>query len=143
MKLFHVVAVLAVFFLVIPVVHANQTGSVGFATPLLTTADASPTGDINTSNIFSLEHLVTTGNESGLFAGLPLQGFGAVSFDTTMGNSLGIADGEFGSFQSSSINTITNTSGFLNLLLAGVWTPGTFNSSLHSSFPASFRCLLW
>lgn len=120
--------------------HASATkGSVGFATPLLTTADASPTGNINTSNLFSLEFLVTTGNDSGLFNGIKVQNFGTVSFDTTMATSLHVSDTEFGSFQSAKLQIVTNISGFLNLLFDGTWTPGTFNSGLHGSFPARFR----
>lgn len=139
MKALSAVAVLALL-LVVPAAHANlTTGSLGFATPLLTTADASPTGDINTSNIFTLQSLVSTGNEAGVFMGLPLQNFGTVSFDTTLGASLHISDTEFGSFRSLGITVISNTPGFLNILLQGLWTPGTFNSHFVGPFPANFR----
>lgn len=133
-------AVLAVFFLVVPAAHANSiTGSVGFATPLLSTADASPTGDINTSHLFVLENLITTGNENGIFTGMPIQSFGTVAFNTHVNTSLVISDTAFGSFKSTNIMTVTSFSGFLNLLLAGLWTPGTFNTGVTGPIPADFR----
>lgn len=134
-----VLAVLNLLLFAVPAIHANVTrGSIGFATPLLAQADASPTGNINTSDAFSLESLATTDNASGVFMGLPIQSFGTVSFDTTIGNSLHIADGEFGSFASHSITVINNTPGFLNLLLQGMWTPGSFEGGSVPS-PADFR----
>lgn len=114
-------------------------GSIGFATPLLAEANASPTGDINTSTVFTLESLATTDNASGVFAGLPVQSFGVVVFDTTVPTSLHITDGEFGKFVSSSISVVTNTPGFLNLFLKGTWTPGTFMGSSGGPSPADFR----
>lgn len=121
--------------------HASAiTGSIGFATPLLTTADASPTGDINTSNIFTLQSLVSTGNEAGIFTGLPVQAFGTVTFDTMVTTSLHISSTAFGSFVSQNMTAISETPGFFNLLVAGTWTPGTFNSHLTGGpFPANFR----
>lgn len=122
----------------VPRGSANATsGSIGFATPLLSEANASPTGNINTSHLFTLENLSTTDNASGVFAGLPIQSFGIVSFNTMLGNSLHISDGEFGSFTSRSITTVNNSPGFLNLLLVGTWTPGTFMGG--SKGPADFR----
>lgn len=119
--------------------HASATsGSIGFATPLLSEANASPTGDINTSTMFTLENLSTTDNASGLFAGLPIQSFGTVTFDTTVTTSLHISDGEFGSFASQNMTPISEIPGFFNLLVTGTWTPGTF-SGLSGSFPADFR----
>lgn len=129
----------AVLFLAAASAHANATfGSIGFATPLLSEANASPTGDINTSNAFTLENLSTTDNASGVFAGLPIRSFGTVTFDTLMGSSLHITDGEFGSFTSSSISTVSNTPGFLNLLLKGTWVPGSFMGG-GTTGPADFR----
>ena len=120
-------------------VGASVSGSVGFASPILSSADASPTGDINTSNLFNIKNLVTTGNDSGIFNGMPIQSFGSVSFDTHVGTSLHIFDTAFGSFQSQSIMTVTSFAGFLNLLLTGTWTAGTFNPGISGPIPANFR----
>lgn len=138
MKLVYLVVVL---FIATVAAHASvTTGSIGFATPFLTTADASPTGDINTSNIFTLQNLVSTGNEAGIFTGLPLQSFGTVSFDTTITTSLHISSTEFGTFVSQNMTPISEIPGFFNLLVTGTWTPGTFNSHLTGGpFPANFR----
>ena len=123
-----ILVVLAVFFLAGAVAcQASVSGSIGFTTPLLSEANASPTGDINTSTMFTLDDLVSTGNTSGLFSGLPPQAFGNLTFLTTSGTSLKISDAEFGSFASNTISTLISTSGFLNLEAHGTWTGGTFN----------------
>lgn len=122
-------------------VHASAiTGSQGFTTPLLAEADASPTGDINTADMFTLENLVTTINSSGIFAGLPPQSFGTVNFDTGLNTSFRISDTEFGKFDSTKIFIVSNTPGFLNILLKGNWTPGAFEAGHgFGTSPATFR----
>ena len=136
-----ILVVLAVFFLASPVATwASVSGSIGFTTPLLSEANASPTGDINTSTMFTLEQLVSTTNEQGLFAGLPPQAFGTVTFTTTSGSSLDITDAQFGTFSSNSISTLISTSGFLNLEAHGIWKGGAFNVGVCTSgCPADMR----
>ena len=136
-----ILVVLAVFFLAgAMVARASVSGSIGFNTPLLSEANASPTGNINTSTMFTLEQLVTTTNEQGLFAGLPPQAFGTVTFQTPVGTSLKITDAEFGTFASSSISTLISTSGFLNLEAVGTWKGGTFNLGVCTGgCPADMR----
>ena len=136
-----ILAVLAVFFLASAVAcQASVSGSIGFTTPLLSEANASPTGNINTSTMFTLEQLVSTTNEQGLFAGLPPQAFGTVTFLTTSGTSLNISDAQFGTFSSSTISTLISTSGFLNLEAMGTWKGGTFNLGVCTGgCPADMR----
>lgn len=122
-----------------PRIHVTTGGSLGFATPLLTEADALPTGDINTSNRFSLESLISTDNASGFFAGLSPQNFGTVIFDITIGRSLNISSTAFGIFNSAMITVINNTPGFLNVLAEGLFTPGTFETGFKGTAPADFR----
>ena len=71
-------AATVLLFFVLPTARANVTpsftnpiGSLGIDTPLLTEADAIPTGNIATATTFMLQSLATTHNTSGIFAGLP------------------------------------------------------------------------
>lgn len=134
-----ILAVGLLAFALVPPASATMAGSLGWSTPILTEADASPTGDINTSDLFTLEQLVSTNNTSGIFAGLPIQDFGTIIMDTTVGTGLNVGSAVFGTFNSSKITTVSNVPGFLNLLIDGDWHPGTFNNKLHGSFPAEVR----
>ena len=109
-----------------------SVSSIAFRTPNLTQADASPTGNINTATMFSLQDLATTNDTSGVFAGLPLQSFGNLDFKPGVGNSLTISDVVFGTFKSVSFKVDTNTPGFLNLIDQGEWTPGSFEKGVKS-----------
>lgn len=120
-------------------VYGTTIGSIGFDTPLLTQSDAQTTGNINTATTFSLQSLATTNNENGIFAGLAAQNFGTVAFSPGMATSLNFGNAVFGRYQSSSITETLNTSGFLNLLLEGTYTPGSFEKGLSRSSAAELR----
>ena len=109
-----------------------SVSSIAFRTPNLTQADASPTGNINTATMFSLQDLATTNDTSGVFAGLPLQSFGNLDFKPGVGNSLTISDAVFGTFKSVSFKVDTNTPGFLNLIDQGEWFPGSFEKTVKN-----------
>ena len=135
----------AVLFLTAASAHANATfsGSIGFATPALVEADASPTGNINTATAFTLQGFSTTENVTGVFSSLPIQDFGTVTFMPGVDTSLDFSDGPFGKFASTKITSLFNNNGFLNLLITGTWTAGTFETGLTGkSFPAAFRASL-
>lgn len=109
------------------------TGSIGFSTPNLSEANASPTGDINTATMFTLVDFSSTNNTSGIFAHLPIQDFGTVSFTPANGTSLTIMNALFGMFTSDTFTTVTNTNGFLNLIAQGEWASGSFNAGICKS----------
>ena len=108
-----------------------SVSSVAFQTPNLTQADASPTGNINTATTFSLQDLEST-STSGVFAGLPVQDFGTVTFSPGLATSLTISDAAFGTFKSNSIKITQNSAGFLNLLDEGEWIPGSFEKGVKN-----------
>ena len=108
-----------------------SVSSVAFQTPNLTQADASPTGNINTATTFSLQDLQST-STSGVFAGLPTQDFGTVTFSRGLATSLTISDAAFGTFKSTSFTVEQNSAGFLNLLDEGEWTPGSFEKGVKN-----------
>ena len=109
-----------------------SVSSIAFETPNLTQADAKPSGNINTATTFSLQDLTSTNNTAGVFAGLPIQDFGTVTFSPKSGMSLTIADGAVGTFKSTSFKVEENSAGFLNLLDQGVWTPGSFEKTVKN-----------
>jgi len=113
--------------------QAGAVGSLAFAD--LGTASAD-TGNINTATTFGIGDLVSTSG-SGVFAGLPLQFFGPVSFSTSVGTSLSFSDAAFGSFSSTSISEVTNTPGFVTIYVLGNYTAGSYDAG--ASGAASFR----
>jgi hypothetical protein len=118
-------AVAAVALVFAPGVRASVSGSQGFASPTLDSADASPTGDINTATMFMLNDWTTTTNETGVFMHVPTQDFGTVTL--TLGNPHGLDFGNavFGSFTSSSVTASSTGPGFLDILAVGTFTPGS------------------
>ena len=115
----------------VPAAKASVS-SIAFSTPNLTQADASPSGNINTAKTFSLQDLTSTNNDSGVFAGIPIQDFGTVIFTPKDGDSLTIKDGVFGTFKSTSFSIQDNPAGFLNLLGEGEWVPGSFEKNVKN-----------
>lgn len=109
---------------------ASVTGSIGFVTPDLVLADASPTGNIETATMFILQGFSTTHNVTGIFAGLPIQNFGTVQLIPATPTGFGVSDHEFGMFSGDSITKVVSGNGFLNMLVQGDWIPGTFNGGL-------------
>ena len=67
---------------------ADPTGSQGFADIGDPTANGSWTGNIETATAFVIGDAVSATSDTGLFAGMPMQTFGAVSFNSTMPTSL-------------------------------------------------------
>jgi hypothetical protein len=85
------------------------------------------TGNINTATSFMIGNLVSTTNNTGVFAGIASQFFGPLSFNINSPTSFIFGNSLFGTFRSSSITVAVNTPGFLNLDISGAWTPGTFS----------------
>jgi len=110
-----------------------STSTVSFADIGSPTVD---TGDINTANVFNIGDLISTAT-SGVFAGMPTQTFGAVSYTLTSPTSLSFSSSAFGSFTSTSITPFNNSvAGSTSAYILGNYTAGTYDSEV--SGPASF-----
>ncbi len=118
------------------VANADSTGSQGFAdlgTP------AAVGGNINTATQFTVGSLITNSSSTGVFAGIPTQSFGSVSFDTTVGSSLSFGNSTFGNFASTSITEISNSAGQVSFYVLGNFTGGSYTGTLSPNpAPASF-----
>jgi hypothetical protein len=97
---------------------------------------AFPTGDINTATLFVIEDPISTDNTSGIFAGMPFQFFGLLTFPHFGGLDFGTS--VFGTFKGTNITEVTNTPGFVQFSVMGDWTPGTFGDVTGGPFPANF-----
>jgi len=125
-------------------VKADSVGTQVFTDLGTAQADGSATGNINTATTFTVGDLVSTMASTGVFAGLPTQNFGPVTFDSTNPTSLNFGNSVFGSFNSTSITQTTNTFGFVSFYVLGNLTGGSFfdpdtNPLTPNPAPAAFR----
>jgi hypothetical protein len=118
--------------------QAAVIGTQGFADIGTPTADGGSTGDINTATAFTIGNLVSTSSNTGDFAGLPSQVFGAVNFNTGDATSLTFGNSVFGTFTSTSIVEEINTPGTVGFYVLGDWTPGSYGSVSGGPFDSSF-----
>ncbi|MBV8843754.1 MAG: hypothetical protein JO307_13175 [Bryobacterales bacterium] len=119
-------------------VQADQIilGSVGFTDIGTTTTD---TGSISTATTFTLGNWTTTGG-TGIFAGMPIQSFGPVSFNITDPSSFTFGNGVFGTFAATSLTSVGMIPPiFLGLTYDGLWTPGTQGGLTGGPFPSSLH----
>jgi hypothetical protein len=119
-------------------VLAVPTGTQAFADIGTTTAGGSAMGNINTATMFTFGDLVSTTNNGGVFSGMAMQNFGAVSFDITSGTSLDFGNSVFGHFASTSFTETFPMAGVVNLFVLGKWTPGTQGSVTGGPFVSDF-----
>jgi hypothetical protein len=116
------------------------TGTQSFADLGVPLANGSPTGNILTASLFTIGDLVSTKAQSGVFAGLPLQDFGSITFNVNKPTSFDFSDGAWGSFQSTLIDPTITTSHAgttIAFFLVGNWTPGTFEKGAGTGpFPS-------
>ena len=113
---------------------ADPTGSQGFADIGDPTANGSWTGNIETATAFVIGDAVSATSDTGLFAGMPMQTFGAVSFNSTMPTSLTFGDSVFGTFKSTSIMQTGKAPGNVDFIALGWWTPGSFGGVTGGPF---------
>lgn len=119
-----------------PVETASQV-LVDFGT---TTANGSASGNINTATAFMFGSWMSVPTpNAGFLSLMPMQNFGAVSFNTAVGNSLSFGSSVFGTFTSTAISVLPSPTGFLTILVTGDWMPGTFGSIPGGPFPATLR----
>jgi len=91
------------------------------------------TGDINTATAFTVGNLVTTSSNSGIFAGIPQQQFGTISFVLTgILPKISFSNAVFGNFVSTSVTETQNVPalGFATLESVGTYDPGTFAAGM-------------
>jgi len=103
------------------------SGSQAFADIGIPMADGSATGNINTATSFLMDELVSTRNNSGVFAGMPTQTFMSVMFNHSVPTSIDFGNSVFGQFASTSIvEEATSHPGFVLFLAMANWTPGSY-----------------
>ncbi|NCA11838.1 hypothetical protein EBR56_08540 [bacterium] len=102
---------------------AATAGTQAFGTLGTTTAD---TGDINTATVFTMNGVRSTASQTGYFVGLPANSnIGNWSIDVNVGTSLTFTNPALGTFQSSTITTISNNPPQRTLYVLGTFTGGT------------------
>jgi len=111
----------------VPIVGSSQ-GLADIGTP---TAN---TGDINTATAFTVGNLVTNTSNSGIFAGMPLQQFGSISFvlDVPIMPKIVFGNPFFGNFTSTSVTeTVSDPAlGFATLVAVGLYSPGSYAAGM-------------
>jgi hypothetical protein len=118
-------------------VQAAPIGSQAFADIGSPTAGGSTTGNINTATTFSIGNMISTASQTGIFAGMPTQTFGAIPFSLASPTSLAFGNAVFGSFASTSITEATNIPGSIAIYVLGNWTPGTQGGQTGGPFSSS------
>lgn len=118
---------------------ADPSGSLSFAD---ISGGAADTGNINTANTLTIGDLFST-TGLGVFAGIPNQIFGAVSFTPSSAGSLSFGNAVFGTFTSTSIEEFnSSTPGSVSFYVLGDYTPGTYVGGSGpdlASFTVSFN----
>ena len=131
-------AVLAICLSASTLVQATPiTAGSTFASCLGPTAAGSTTGNINANTMFGCGSLALGAGGTGVFASLPQQVFGSLSFNTSVGTSLMFSNSTFGSFASSMITPV-GFPGFLNVSVTGVWNPGSLFPGLPPGVLSTF-----
>ncbi|MBV8843559.1 MAG: hypothetical protein JO307_12190 [Bryobacterales bacterium] len=109
-------------------------GMQGFTDSGITTTD---TGSISTATTITFGNWTTTGNNSGIFASMPIQMFGTVSFNITDPSSFTFGNGVFGTFTATSLTGDTGFPPVIRVLsYDGLWTPGTQGGLTGGPFPS-------
>ena len=110
---------------------AATSGTQAFATLGTTTVN---TGNINTATVFTMTKVRSTASQTGYFVGLPANSdIGNWSIDVNVGTSLTFTNPALGTFQSSSIATISNTPAPAQqrtLYALGTFTGGTHGGAV-------------
>lgn len=120
----------------------DPTGTQIFVNIGTTTANGSSTGNINTATAFMLGNLVSTADNTGVFSGMTTQLLGSVSFNSTSPTSLDFGNSVFGKFASTSITPEPSSPGFVNIVVLGEWTPGTYGDVAGGPFTSLLKISL-
>jgi len=101
--------------------------------------NGSPSGNINAAATFTVGELVSTGNQLGVFVGMPRQFFNPFTFNITDPTSLAFGNGIFGHYASTSITEIEIRPTAVAFDVVGEWTPGSFFHGVgHGPFEAAY-----
>jgi hypothetical protein len=98
---------------------------------------ASPTGNINTATTFGMGNVISTATNDGVFASMPSQTFGPVTFDVNSPTSFTFGNSVFGHFTSTAIHEAVVASGIVGFSVPGQWTPGTYGGVTGGPFASS------
>src|SRR5208283_4238851 len=86
--------------------------------------------------------LYSTTANTGIFAGMPNQDLGKITFSTSSGTSMTFGDSAFGTFHSTSIteasNAVSATGGAVAFYVLGDWTPGSQGGTTGGPYQAEF-----
>ena len=113
-----------------------QSGTLSFVD--IGSPSASPVTDIGSDTIFNIGNLISTVGY-GDFSGLSVQIFGPQTIDLTSPTSLSFGNATFGTFSSTSISVISQSSSSVDIYVLGNYIAGTFGGTLSDSGPASFH----
>ncbi len=94
-----------------------------------TTNNGAYPGNINTSTIFNMGDLLSTGSQQGVFVGMSNQFIGPATFNTTVPTSFSFGNSVFGTFDSTSITETVNQSspsGVVDFTMLGEYYPGSY-----------------
>jgi hypothetical protein len=112
-----------------------QTGTVGFVD--ISTPSVSPGPSIAGDAIYNIGNLASFSDTTGIFAGMPTEVFGPVSFQPSNGSSFAISDPSiFGSFQSVSITPVTEGADSTTFYILGIYNGGAWDPTVVND-PAS------
>jgi len=114
-------------------------GMQGFTDSGVTTTD---TGDVSTAMTFTLGNWTTTTFGTGIFAGMPVQTFGQVSFNIADPSGFTFGNGVFGAFDATSVTTSPPVPNVASFSFDGLWAPGTQGGLTGGPFPSSINVLL-
>ncbi|MBV9398642.1 MAG: hypothetical protein JO062_11730 [Bryobacterales bacterium] len=98
------------------------------------------TGNIFTATTVTLGDWISTASNIGIFAGMPIQFFGTVSFNITDPSSLTFGNGVFGAFDATALTVVApNPPAIINFVYDGLWTPGTQGGLTGGPLPSSIN----
>jgi hypothetical protein len=100
----------------------------------------SPGPDIYGASTYSTANLLAfgaLGDNTGVFVGLPLQAFGALTINPSLANSLDFGNSVFGYFVSTSITVESAAEGSVSIQILGNYRSGSFDGEAIVNNPAS------
>ncbi len=102
-----------------------QMGTIGVQD--ISTPSVGPGTDINGATTYTIGDLASFSDTRGIFAGLPSQTYGPVTFEPGVGSSFSFGSPAFGRFTSTSIVLEASTEGFVSIHILGDYNSGSFD----------------
>lgn len=105
-----------------------QNGTVGLVD--IGNPSVSPGPGIANATTYNIGDLASFANTTGIFAGMPSQIFGGVTFQPSVNNSFSFASAAFGSFHSTSITALDQNGSTSAWYILGFYSSGTFDPGI-------------